>query len=76
MRVRSGVDQVSRVILVETLVPLGLTVGDTLRLVRDLAPRDIGVRILAGSILVDTSNPGLPAARQLLGVLKLADFLI
>jgi hypothetical protein len=45
---------------VETLVPVGLTVGDTLRLVHDLAGRNMGVRTLAGPArLPSPVHPGV-----------------
>ncbi|MGI8414166.1 MAG: recombinase family protein [Solirubrobacteraceae bacterium] len=60
------------VIVVHTLDRLGRTVRDTLNLIHELSERGIGVRNLADSINVDSSNQSDPMAQ--LAVVLLALF--
>jgi len=60
------------VIVVHTLDRLGRTVRDTLNLIHDLSERGVGVRNLADSIKLDSSNPDDPMAQ--LNVVLLALF--
>jgi DNA invertase Pin-like site-specific DNA recombinase len=61
------------VIVAETLAPLGLTIRETLMLVRQLAARGVGVRTLTGPALLDTSDVESVSARQALAMLELVE---
>jgi DNA invertase Pin-like site-specific DNA recombinase len=61
------------VIVVETLTPLGLTIRETLRLVRELAARQSGVRTLTGTVLLDTSDLKSTRTRRALAMFALVE---